>query len=199
MGSERVEGTVRRGQELDPEPLEECSGAELLAAEARDQATVDVVSRAGTKGVLDAEDCFERVVEPEFGRRPREEVVVLGQFPPDLLPVHSGRWAAPWTDTECFETDALAVHEAQEVVVPRDQLERRVGPPRVLGQLDGAAVTVRAHDRHGPRRLVQASCHLPNAGFSGEEAVWMHHGCKALQSLVGSATLRRRRPESSHV
>ena len=196
---QRVERAVRRRQELDPEALEESSGAELVASEARGQVAVDVVSRRRSEIVVHAEDGGEGVVEPELRRRPREQVVVLGQLPPDLLPVRSGRRAVQGADAECLEGDALAVHETEEVVVSRDQLQRRVGIPGVLGQLRWAAVPVRAHDRQRFGRLVEASCHRPGSGIGGEEAVGMKHDCKALQRPVGRARLPRRGQESSHV
>ena len=50
VGRERVERSVRRGQELNPEALEEGSGSELVAGEARGQVGVDVVGGGRAQG-----------------------------------------------------------------------------------------------------------------------------------------------------
>ena len=154
---------------------------------------------AGPSGSSHAEDGGEGVVEPQLRRGAREEVVVLGQLPPDLVPVDSGRRAVHGVDTECLEANALAVHEAEQVVVPRHQLERRVAVQRSSASWRGLQCPCGLTIGRRPGRLVEASCHVPNSGFRREQAVRVEHDCKALQSLIGLATLPRHGQESSHV
>ena len=203
MGSERVERhrpswpgtrsrTARRGR----------GGGTRRCRGASHQLVVDVVSRARAQGVLDAEDLCERVVEPELRRRAPRRGGSARPAParPAGRPLRPlGRRPADWTPSASRRTPWL--YRGAGGSGPCVTSSSAGSPtPGVLGQLRGVAVTVRAHDRQGPRRLVQASGdRLECRDRRGRGGRGCSTACKALQRLVGSATLRVRRPESSHV
>ena len=73
MRRQWVEGAVGRGQELDPESVEERARPEVLLRQAGRDLVVDRVGVLRPERFLHAEDLLERVVEPELRRRAPEE------------------------------------------------------------------------------------------------------------------------------
>ena len=189
---ERIQRAVGGGQELDTEAVEEGAWAVVHTPQAIAQLVVHDVGRVGPQGFADAEHLGEGVVQPELRRSSPEEVVVLGELVPDLPALHLQRGTVQRLDAQRFHGDTLAVQQAQQIVVVGDQLASRVARPGVLRQHGGVAVAVRAHDRQVPGGFVQPTGDLSCPGIGGEEAVFVEHHCKALQTVEKHATLDSR-------
>ncbi len=112
-----------------PKRSKSARGRNSSTGEARGKVVVQVVGGCRAERFVNFEDGSEGVVQPELRRCAREQMVVLGELPPDLAPVHGGRPAVHRFDAERLEANTLAVHEAEQVMVPGHQLECRVAAP----------------------------------------------------------------------
>jgi len=81
---QRVAGVVGGAQDLDVEPLEKGSRAELGPGQLVAQLLVDRLGVGPGQRLRDAEDLVQLVGQPDAGRGAQEQVEVVGEDLPDL-------------------------------------------------------------------------------------------------------------------
>ena len=159
MGGEGVGGVIGRTERLDAEPLEECSGPELWAAQLGRQ-LVEYRSRvSGCERLVDPKHVAQLVCQPEARRRPtKEKQVVREQLPGTTVVVFGrgdGSTPLPEQNPERLERNSLRMEHPQNVVVGDDeQLRRRPESGVRVGQEPGVHVRMRAYDREAGDTLV---------------------------------------------
>ncbi len=165
---QRIERRFGRRDDLDVEALEQRARAEGRLRQARVDAVEVTVRRFRGQPLVDAEHRVERMVEPDARRRAAEEMVARGEGVPYLARVAVGRRAIAARNAEFFERHALAVQHPENVVIRRDEQRGRVGERRVVGKPLRIGVAVRAHDRQGRNRRVEAAREVPRRRIGGE-------------------------------
>ena len=110
----------------------------------RDDVVV-LVGVSGLEALGEAELIFEGVVEPEPGGGSAEEVVVPGEYAPDLAGV-GAFFAVDLGDAEGLEGDALRVEHAEDVVVGLDEERGGIGEGLVEGEPARVGVAVGRED-----------------------------------------------------
>jgi len=80
------------------------------------------------------------------------------------------------SDPQRLHGDALAVEQAEQVVVLGDELGRGIREPAVGRQRGGVVVAVRAHEREASAGSVQPEGDVPGPGLGREESVGVEHG-----------------------
>ena len=128
---ERIERAFGGGDELDLETLEERARAEGVGLQRGVDRVVIEVGGGRLEPHVEPEHFGEHPVEPHPRRRAAEQVIVLGEDPPDRAAVLLGRAAVAGRDAERVERHALAVEHAEHIMVRHDQqLRRDRGRPR---------------------------------------------------------------------
>lgn len=128
---EVVARVVRRGQDLDAEPLEQGPGPELRGRQRRGDAVVDLVGGVGRGADVDAEEFHQLDLHPVAHRGPAVGGPVLAERPERPAgPVGVQGGAHP----QVAEVDALGVQHPRHVVVGGDEQRRRVPEGGVVGE-----------------------------------------------------------------
>jgi hypothetical protein len=158
-----VAGGVGGGEHLDVEALEQRARTELGADEPLGDLVVHAVGGGRRELHPHAEQLVQLVVEPHARRGAAEQVVVLGEAPPDharvALEGHAAgavaRLRPLHRDAQRFQGDALGVEHPEDVVVGRDEERRGLGERQVVGEEGRVDVAVRADEGQGARLVVE--------------------------------------------
>ena len=124
---QRVQRRFRGRQHLDAEALEQRPGPVVRGLERTLDVPVEAVRRGRTERLVEPENLFEHVVEPDSGRRAPKQVVVVGKPSPNHLGIRldGEPIARVGRDAQFRQRHALAVQHPVNVVVGRDQQFRR--------------------------------------------------------------------------
>ncbi|MNN20270.1 hypothetical protein D3C81_1335420 [compost metagenome] len=167
----RVERRLGRGQDLDVVAIEQGARLEGVGLQRGVDDVVVVVRRLGRQAHIDAEGLGIDPVVPHARRRAPEQMIVLGEAPPDLAWVRLDRAAVGPRHPQVLHRHPLRVQHAEDVVVRRDQQLGRVGEIFIAGEPTGVGVTVRADDRQALYFGVEASRHAAGVGVGREQTV----------------------------
>ncbi|MNX42751.1 hypothetical protein D3C86_731760 [compost metagenome] len=168
---QRVERALGRGQDLDVVAVEQGPRLEGLGLQRGVDDVIVVVRRLGRQADVDAEGLGIDPVVPHARRRAPEQMIVLGEAPPDLAWVRLDRAAVGPRHPQVLHRHPLRVQHAEDVVVGRDQQLGRVGEVFIAREPTGVGVTVRANDRQTLHFGVEASRHAAGVGVGREQTV----------------------------
>src|SRR6185437_3891124 len=143
---ERVDGSVRCCQYLDPEAVEERTGTELRRAQGLIDGLVELISVLCAQSLLQTEELLESVVEPQSRRSSAEEEIVLCEDPPDLARIGLLP-SVRLRNSERLHADSLRIQHAEDVVIRLDEERRRIRKRLVVCKPLRIRMSMRADDR----------------------------------------------------
>jgi len=165
MVLQRVERVLGRGEELDVEPLEQRTRAELLPLELCGDRVETEIGGFAVKPHVQPEHLGEHPVEPDSRRRSPKQVVPLGEDAPRFPRIGRG------ADAKRLQRHALRMEHAEQVMVGLEQQLGRVAEGLVEREPGGIGVPMGADDRQRRHGAIELARDLPHAGFGGKQAV----------------------------
>src|SRR5690606_8811415 len=117
MVLKRVSGSVGGRQHLDIELLEQRARAEFRLFELGGDVIVDRLRRFARQFFGDSEHMIKRIIEPDAGGCAPEQVKIFGERLPDFTMILLYRAAIDAGHAKGFQSHALRVEHAKDVVV----------------------------------------------------------------------------------
>ena len=200
MGCQVAQSAVSGRDDLKVEAFVEGAWAKLRPRQGLGDPVIEPVGIGFAQSLLDAEQIFQRLLEPNPGGGAAEQAEMLGEQPPDRPSIGLRRGGVPRRDAQRLQRDALRVEHAKDVVIGLNEERRRVLEGGVAGVPLRVGVPMRRNQGQVRHRLIEPARNGARAWVDRQQPVGMKsHACGVLGLVVtsGEAALGGPEPEFS--